>query len=105
MIPYLEFGCDDVLETLIELGLLETGSEAGKGRVRKNCAFFRVEVTSRQCPDRIVMLTKFCRGSEVHASNRYAEFLRKLDPYCSSLRIGVGVVCSHDLSSQSANEK
>ena len=96
---YLEFGCDNVLETLIELGLFEPGSEAGKGRVRKDCAFFGVEVTSRQCSDRVVMLTKFCRGSEMHASNRYAELLRKLDPYCSSFRIGVGVVYSHDLSS------
>ena len=104
-IPYLEFDCDDVLEALIGLGLLEPGSEADKGRMRKDCSFFRVEITSRQCPNCIVMLTKFCRGSEVHASNGYADFLRKLDPYCSSLRIGVGVVYSHDLSSPSVNEK
>ena len=93
------------METFIELRLLEAGSEAGKGRMRKDCAFLGVEVTRRQCPDSVVMLTKFCRGSEVHASNRNADFLRKLDPYCSSIRIGVGVVYSPDLSSPSPDEK
>ena len=67
--------------------------------MRKDCAFLRIEIAAGQCSDRVVMLAKFDGGSEVDATNGYAELLRELYPDCSSLWVGVGIVYNRGLSS------
>ena len=66
--------------------------------MRKDCPFFRIERAVGQRSNRVVMLAEFDRGSEMDTANGYTESLRKLNPYCSCLWVGVGVVYDQNLS-------
>lgn len=58
----------------------------------KNSPTLGVESVASDCPHRVIMLAQLGSSSEKHTSDRHLERLGELDPHCSSLTIGVGVV-------------
>lgn len=66
--------------------------------MRKDCPVFGIERAVGQRSNRVVMLAEVDGGSKMDTANWYAEFLRKLNPDCSCLWVGVGVVYDQNLS-------
>lgn len=55
-VTYLELNLYNVLEAFGDLGLLESRSEAYKGRMRKDTPILGIKFPDRQCSDRVVVL-------------------------------------------------
>lgn len=93
-ISHLKLDGGNILKPFGVFGLRKSGSKARKGRVWQQRPLLGIECITGQSSNGVIMFAHFSRGSEVHASDGNLEFLRELNPYRSSIKIGIRVICN-----------